>query len=1472
MLFSACADTNDQSIGPSVLGCRGDFDFTVKFEQLFFSLLPSAIFTVASLWRASLLIRRPTIVGAPVLRLAKMGALMSYASLECSLLLLVAIRLVDVTNFAIASSALRLVAAFCMMFLSYLDHSKSPRPSILMSAYLFLSLLFDIVQARTYWLATSTRPEKAFSTIFTAALAMKVVILLLEARRKTRWVNWDSKNHSPEETSGIYSLGVYFWLNRLFLNGYSKVLAIKDLYPLDDNLAAQRVSERFVRYLDDEKLRSDKFGLLKVLGRTLAGPLLLPIPARLALTAFSFCQPMFISSLLQRLSQTETAFPDNISYGFIGASICIYSGIAISTAFYWYLHLRTLYMARACLITAIYTKTTEARKSGDDENAPLTLMSSDIERIYIGFKALHESWANFIEVGLAGWLLYGYLGPAFVAPIVLIAVCSVGIVVMLQYMGEGQKKWMKEVERRVGLTSGVIANMKNIKISGLTLPIAHFVEKLRRDELRASSRFRKMTLVCATFAYLPILISPALTFGVAQRSLDPARLFTSMSYLLLMTTPLISLFQALPLLAAGFACVGRIQTYLGSEKREDFRQVVTEIRDTEKPTTSLVSATPAITIKNGHFGWEPDKKVLSNVDIEVPSGSLTMIVGPVASGKSSLCRALLGEIPYSQGTVTVATGSPRVGYCDQTPFLLNGSIRENIVGYSPFNADRYAEVVGATMLRVDFESLPQSDETTVGSNGITLSGGQKQRVSLARCLYLQADLLILDDIFSGLDADTEDQVFQRVFGVNGILRRRQTTVVLCTHSVRHLPAADHVIALGSDGTVIEQGNFSDLIANQSYVHSLGVKSSASETGSEAESGVSIAEPQLSLLREISTLPSAAERGDEGRLQSDRKAYRVYFKSLGAPLATSIFFFGLCWGALYNFPTVWLSYWSEDSAAANPSHSFGYYAGIYAGLEVSALLSLMAFGTLIYVTSIKRVGISLHHDALQTLIHAPLRFFALTDQGVITNLFSQDLGLIDNELPSAFLNTIFSVFISMGQAAVIASSSPYLAISYPFLVYTLYAIQKFYLRTSRQLRLLDLEAKSPLYTHFLDTAKGIVTFRAFGFTKESREKNARLLDTSQRPAYLLSMIQQWLSLVLNIVVAITAVMLTSLAVRLRSNSGFTGASLVTLMAFGNVLSDIISSYTLLETSLGAITRLKSFDKTAKTEDQDDETIVPPEEWPQRGEISLRGVSATYNTDEEPTETPTLALKNIDLQIRAGEKVAICGRTGSGKSSLIALLLKLLDPVQGTTAAAADGGISIDGTLLGRVDRSSLRQRVIAIPQDTVFLPDGSTFGENLDPLGVAAAADAQAVLEAVGLWSFVEERGGIGAGMVAGTLSQGQRQLFSLARAVLRRRERARALLGPGGAGREDGGVLLLDEVSSSVDGETERAMQRTIRTEFAAYTVVAVSHRLEMVADYDRVVVMDRGEIIEVGDPARLRQQPGTRFGELWALSGNGGR
>lgn len=577
-------------------------------------------------------------------------------------------------------------------------------------------------------------------------------------------------------------------------------------------------------------------------------------------------------------------------------------------------------------------------------------------------------------------------------------------------------------QKRVGLTTTVISSMKNLKISGLSATVGDYVQTLRILELVAGARFRKITIIAALFGYIPLLIGPPLTFAVAQRTLDVPRIFTSLSYLLLLTNPLTMIFQNIPLLVSGLTCLGRIQAFLECEARHDFRNVVTDLKhhpgkapaDIEDSTRATENASPPVVIRNGKFGWEANKFVLRDINTQIYKSSLTVIIGPVGSGKSTMCKALLGEVPFSEGGVALSTRFPHVGFCEQAVFLSNGTIRDNIVRYSPFDEQRYAEVIKVTALGFDLATLPQNDMTNIGSDGITLSGGQKQRVSLARALYLQSDLLVLDDIFSGLDADTEEQVFRQVFGPDGLLRRRRTTVVLCTHSIRHLPVADYIIALG-EGTVIEQGTFDELMARDGYIRRLGLRGgSESDTSSEATpSNKHDVKIEAEKFHNVST--NAVLVGldiSKSRQIGDRAVYKHYFKSMGVFLATCSLFFAALWGFFNNFPTVWLTYWTDDVYSEHPAHSYAYYAGIYALLQISALISLLLLGISIFVISVRRTGANVHQDALRTLIRAPLSFFTSTDTGIVTNLFSQDLNLIDTELPNALLNTLFSVSSSL----------------------------------------------------------------------------------------------------------------------------------------------------------------------------------------------------------------------------------------------------------------------------------------------------------------------------------------------------------------------------------------------------------------------------------------------------------------------------
>ena len=1076
---------NDGSFGPIVKGCRGDFDFTQQFENIVLKLIPAAIFTSAALIRISKLARQPTVVDAVKLLVIKLVGhncpsnpqVLTYSKaiaavsvvLNFALLVLASTKKSNAkSNVLIPATAVTLFGSVCLVLLSYYEHSRSPRPSIILSTYLFITLLFEIAQARTLWLSTLDKEQLIFIGIFTSYVTIKAIMLVCEAKSKALHVRWNIKEHSPEETSGLYSLGAFYWLNRLFLKGYRTFFRIQDLFPLDQILMSEKLCRKFHEQLENNPLSNQKLGLTRLLLRCLAVNLLLPIPPRLALMGFQFCQPFLIKALLEHLQTSPDSVSQNSGYGLIGAAVFIYGGIAVSNALYWYYQERAMFMGRGMLVSALYQKATKTNSSVN--RAPLTLMSTDVERIRLGLVNLHEFWASTVEAALACWLLEKELGAAFAAPFLLITLAAVASSVLGKFLARYQRAWMETIEKRVTLTSNVIADMKNIKISGLVQPIGTLIQNLRLVELKSGRRWRRLVTLSVIISFSPLLLSPVAAFVVNSRSLDTTSIFLSVSYLTLFTTPLCMLLQKLPQLLGAFTCLRRIQVFLEQEHRVDSRSFHHSAIPAEKKGNPAIAETNSddiqmyqvssrntyseesvITIANGHFGWATNKDDLIDINITIPASKLTMVTGPVASGKSTLVKALLGEVPRARGQVSLGRSHQVIGYCDQSPYLSNNSIRANIIGFAPFDQDRYDAVIKATMLLKDFAELPQGDLTSVGSSATSLSGGQRQRVAVARALYVESDLLIFDDALSGLDAGTDEYVFHSIFAADGILRHRGATAIMCTNSPRHLRYADHIIVLNKHGTVTEQRTIST-----AFTIGAQLKLKMENTPSiQATNQEALSPPQ--------PVTQSIGREDENtvRQTGNKSVHRYYLNTIGLAPSAGFILASISWGFFYNFPQIWLKYWADDLERRDALHSSSYYVGIYSMLQILGLVSMATAVFIVLSILVDMSGSEMHRRALQTIINTPLQLFGETDIGVITSLFSQDMTLIDGELPVALNNFILAIFQVVGMATVLATSSPWLILTYPVLLVVMWGLQMFYLRTSRQLRLLSLEAREPL---------------------------------------------------------------------------------------------------------------------------------------------------------------------------------------------------------------------------------------------------------------------------------------------------------------------------------------------------------------------------------------------------------------------------
>jgi ATP-binding cassette subfamily C (CFTR/MRP) protein 1 len=604
----------------------------------------------------------------------------------------------------------------------------------------------------------------------------------------------------------------------------------------------------------------------------------------------------------------------------------------------------------------------------------------------------------------------------------------------------------------------------------------------------------------------------------------------------------------------------------------------------------------------------------------------------------------------------------------------------------------------------------------------------------------------------------------------GYLSRCQDSTQLLTNLLGNfLPSSDVILVLDK-GTVTAQGTFQELEQKDGYT-----KSMYSELKRDSSEDTKSSARSIDDLRQKNTTSTKIVKTEDARRQTgDFSIYKFFFyENVGPGLTMSLLACALVWAFLSTFPTVWLKWWS-DSSLKQGNNEIAYYLGGYAGLQIAAVIS---FSILIWISIVvvaAKSGIRLHQVLLQTVMGAPLSLFTSTDVGSITTRFSQDIGILDKSLPLALCITLGDLFTAVAQAILIATASAYIAIGFPFLILVVYYLQRGYLRTSRQLRFFDLEEKAPLYTQFLETLDGLATIRAFGWGEHAIRKNHQLVDHAQKPFYLLLMAQQWLTLVLDLIVAALALFVVGLAVRLRDSVsvGLTGVSLIQLILFSETLKIVIQFWTLLETSIGAVTRIKQFREDNPSENSFDEPRLSPPNSPATGKVRFDGVSASYGIEGKTEGSSVNALDNITFSISPGEKVAVIGRTGSGKSSLLLTLLRMLD--------ISSGSIQVDDIDLRSIPREHVRSKIIVITQDIFFLP--GTVRRNIDPYEVSDDQVIHEVLRKVGLGEVIEARGGLGKEFEEEMLSQGQKQLFALGRAILRK-----------GVGK----LVVLDEATST---------------------------------------------------------------------------
>ncbi|CAM1323224.1 Sur (predicted) [Pycnogonum litorale] len=973
-------------------------------------------------------------------------------------------------------------------------------------------------------------------------------------------------------------------------------------------------------------------------------------------------------------------------------------------------------------------------------------------------------------------------------------------------------------------------------------------------------------------------------------------------------------------------------------------------------TDSLSDIT--VSVRNSSFKWssEDSSEVLRDITFDVPTGKLTMIVGSVGSGKTSLISALMGELQGCAGTVEWFT-EKEVSYAPQKPWLINASLKENILFGKPFDHRRYQRVIQACALQPDIELLPGGDNTEIGEKGINLSGGQKQRIALARAFYTKARTVILDDPLSALDAQVGIHVFEQ--GIQRLLLKRKRTVLLVTHKLQYLPKAAMIVVLDK-GQIKVKGTYGEIQGQDSALCAIWkakirmeeqenkLKSAGERTATERrtlfrmlskqslvkmQSTQDVRPPRIRLMslsrqmshdpsspipcqefseeseqrhhplarhvsskgvklhnrpifmREESTISTLSDdiwiEDDEetdgvlgGQLMTEeerqrgqisKRIYLTYMKACGYVVSSFLLFIMTVTQGVKVYTDFWLSEWSSKSIndsvveeSVNSSNRMRnltylnasayededddsmlyYYLYGYTALSIASLI--MYFITnLTWVYGSLQATRKLHSRMLFNLIHCPMRFFDTTPLGRIVNRFSSDISVVDKKLPVTLPMLIRFLLLCLSAIAVDTIVTPYFLLVVLPVIVIYYLVQKFFRSTSRELQRLDSITKSPIYSHFSETLGGLPVIRAYRDEERFTEKIMNQINVNNAAFILVNSANRWLAVTLDYlggcILFIATVSAITAAKLGHVTPAFVGLAMTYTLLVPIYLNWVVRNLSEVEMHMNAVERIDNYSNLPEERYIPEKSVesMLKSSWPESGSIRFERVSLRYAVSLDRV------LSNVSFEVHAGEKVGICGRTGSGKSSLTLGLFRMID--------IAEGSIFVDDVDVTSVPLRMLRSRLSIIPQDAVLF--SGTIRENIDPDSMHSDEELWEALKRSQLRETIAVLPGKLDAEVSeegGNFSLGQRQLFCLCRAILRKSK-----------------ILVMDEATASLDDNTDQIVQKVVASVFADCTVLTIAHRTSTILNYDKIIVLDSGEIAEYGTPTNLLLNSNGIFASL---------
>ncbi|XP_037656315.1 multidrug resistance-associated protein 4 isoform X2 [Choloepus didactylus] len=1253
---------------------------------------------------------------------------------------------------------------------------------------------------------------------------------------------------NPLQNANLCSRVFFWWLNPLFKIGHKRRLEEDDMYSVLPEDRSKHLGEELQGYWDKEVLRAKKDAqkpsLTKAIIKCYWKSYLVLGIFTLIEEATKVIQPIFLGKIISYFENYDPTDSVALYTAYICATVLTVCTLILAILHHLYFYhvqcagmrlriamCHMIYRKALCLSNAAMGKTTTGQI--------VNLLSNDVNKFDQAgpLQAIAVTVLLWMEIGISC-----LAGMAVVLILLPLQSCFGKLFSSLR------SKTATFTDVRIRTMNEVITGIRIIKMYAWEKSFAELITTLRKKEISKvlrSSYLRGMNLASFFVASKIIIFVTFTTYVLLGNVITASHVFVAMA-----------LYGAVRLTVTLFfpAAIERVSEAIVSIRRIKNFLLLDEISRDNTQLSSDVKRMVHVEDFTAFWDKASETPTLQRLSFITRPGELLVVIGPVGAGKSSLLSAVLGELPPSQGLVSV---QGRIAYVSQQPWVFSGTVRSNILFGKKYEKERYEKVIKACALKKDLQLLKDGDLTVIGDRGTTLSGGQKARVNLARAVYQDADIYLLDDPLSAVDAEVGRHLFELC--ICQTLHEKIT--ILVTHQLQYLKAASQILIL-KDGEMVQKGTYTEFLKS-----GLDFGSLLRKENEEAEQSTIPGSPTLrnrtfsesSVWSQQSSRPSLKEGSPEDQVLENiqvtlseesrsegtvgLKAYKNYF-SAGAHWFIIILLLLLNIATLvaYVLQDWWLSYWANEQSALNVTVNgkgnvtekldLNWYLGIYSGLTIATVLFGVARSLLVFYVLVNSSQ-NLHNKMFESILKAPVLFFDRNPIGRILNRFSKDIGHMDDLLPLTFLDFIQSFLQVVGVVAVAVAVIPWIAIPLIPLGIIFFYLRRYFLETSRDVKRLESTTRSPVFSHLSSSLQGLWTIRAYKAEERFQELFDAHQDLHSEAWFLFLTTSRWFAVRLDAICAIFVISVTfgSLILANTLDAGQVGLALSYALTLMGMFQWCVRQSAEVENMMISVERVIEYTNLEKEAPWECQKRPPPA-WPHEGVIVFDNVNFTYSLDGP------LVLKHLTALIKSREKVGIVGRTGAGKSSLISALFRLSEP---------EGKIWIDKILTTEIGLHDLRKKMSIIPQEPVLFT--GTMRKNLDPFNEHTDEELWNALKEVQLKETVEDLPGKMDTELAesgSNFSVGQRQLVCLARAILRKNR-----------------ILIIDEATANVDPRTDELIQKKIREKFAQCTVLTIAHRLNTIIDSDKIMVLDSGRLKEYDEPYVLLQNRDSLFHKM---------